>query len=436
MKAPSQPAPSRGHLAVPAGLWLLTVVLVTLNLRPFLAAPGPLGQAIQASTGMDLRSFSWLTLLPMALMGIGGWIAPAALLRWGAARMVCASLLVVALGCAMRLAGASAALLIASSALCGAGVALVQSVMPGLVKSQSPHNVAPMMGLYSAALMGGGALGAQLSPLVMQWGGSWQLALALWAVPVLVALPLAWYALRRLSPVGQPAAVSPTTPAAGTTSPSTSASRLAPATSDTHWLMRRSRSWLLLLSFGLMNGGYASTVAWLAPFYQSHGWSATDSGSLVAILSIAQASAALTVPALAARNPDRRLWLVVVLLVQAIGFGVLAWLPDAAPRLNAVVLGAGLGGCFALYMVVALDHLPHPTQAGALNALMQGGGFLMAALAPWIVAQLLHFTGHWSAGWLYHTAVAVLVALLVLRFNPGRYAQVMAAPSAASTRRD
>ena len=108
----------------------------------------------------------------------------------------------------------------------------------------------------------------------------------------------------------------------------------------------------------------------------------------------------------------------------------------AAGAAGAAGMGAGLGGCFALYMVVALDHLPHPTQAGALNALMQGGGFLMAALAPWIVAQLLHFTGHWSAGWLYHTAVAVLVALLVLRFNPGRYAQVMAAPSAASTRRD
>ena len=47
---------------------------------------------------------------------------------------------------------------------------------------------------------------------------------------------------------------------------------------------------------------------------------------------------------------------------------------EVSTTLNAIVLGLGLGGCFSLFMLVALDHLPSPTQAGALNALMQGGG--------------------------------------------------------------
>ena len=54
--------------------------------------------------------------------------------------------------------------------------------------------------------------------------------------------------------------------------------------------------------FGLVNGGYAAVVAWLAPYYQTHGWSAASSGMLVAILSVAQAAAALTLPMLAARH--------------------------------------------------------------------------------------------------------------------------------------
>ena len=41
---------------VPPLLWLAVVVLVTINLRPFLTASGPLGQAIQSATGMDLRT--------------------------------------------------------------------------------------------------------------------------------------------------------------------------------------------------------------------------------------------------------------------------------------------------------------------------------------------------------------------------------------------
>ena len=423
-----QPIGAPAATATPSltpALWLLTVVLVTINLRPFLTAPGPLGHTIQQATGMDLRAFSWITLLPMVLMGVGGWLAPSLLQRLGARTAICASLLLVALGCALRLlpaGNALAALLIATAGLCGAGVALVQSILPGLIKRQSPHQVAPMMGLYSAALMGGGALSAQLSPLAMQWGLGWQAALAMWALPVLAALPLAWVALTRMlhrapaSAVLQPAHA----PAAPT----------APA-SDTAWLLRRRRTWLLLLSFGLMNGGYASTVAWLAPFYQSHGWSATQSGTLLAILSVAQAAAALALPALARRHIDRRAWMLLALAAQTLGFAGLALWPTAAPTANAVGLGVGLGGAFALFMVVALDHLRQPIQAGALNALMQGGGFVLAALAPLIVAQWHTWSGTWTSGWLYQAAIAVLVALLVLRFAPQHYERVMQVPGAA-----
>jgi CP family cyanate transporter-like MFS transporter len=174
-----------------------------------------------------------------------------------------------------------------------------------------------------------------------------------------------------------------------------------------------------------MNGGYASTVAWLAPFYQTHDWTATQSGSLLAILSIARAFSALLMPALARRNVDRRIWVAVALLLQIMGFAGLALWPDAMPTLNAIVLGLGLGGCFSLFMLVALDHLPSPTQAGALNALMQGGGFILAALAPLVMAQLHQFSGNWVAGWLYQACAAGLVMVLVSRFNPKSYAQVM-----------
>ena len=79
------PNASAGRFGRLAWLWLSVVVLVTINLRPFLTAPGPLGHAIQSATGMGLRTFSWLTLLPMLLMGVGTWLAPAALRRLGLA---------------------------------------------------------------------------------------------------------------------------------------------------------------------------------------------------------------------------------------------------------------------------------------------------------------------------------------------------------------
>ncbi|CAB5704927.1 Inner membrane transport protein YeaN [Delftia tsuruhatensis] len=408
LAAPHEATPACA-LAIPTVLWLATVVLVTLNLRPFLNAVGPLGPQIQSATGMGLSTLSWLTLLPMALMGIGAWLAPAALRRLGPCRAVVLSLAVIALGCALRAAGATTPMLLATAALCGAGVALVQGVLPGLIKRQSPTRMAQMMGLYSAALMGGGALGAQLSPLAVQWGLEWRLALALWALPALLAMALAWHALRAL-PVPAPAR--------------------AGVSDDTAWLRRRPRTWLLMACFGLINGGYAAMVAWLAPFYQGHGWSPAQSGGLVALLSVAQASAALGLPVLASRHPDRRPWLGFTLLCQVIGLAGLAWWPDTAPLLNTAVLGIGLGGCFALMMVVALDHLPHPAQAGALNALMQGGGFIIAAMAPFVIARLHQSTGGFRAGWMAQLCAVLVVCALAARLAPARYAQVMRAPAA------
>ncbi len=403
--APPRGATSPSTPAIGAALWLATVVLATLNLRPFLTAVGPLGPQIQSATGMGLSALSWLTLLPMALMGIGAWLAPAALRRLGPRRAMALSLAAIALGCALRAAGADAAMLLATAALCGAGVALVQGVLPGLIKRQSPTRMAQMMGLYSAALMGGGALGAQLSPLAVQWGLDWRLALALWALPALLAAALAWHALRALP------------------GPATAPER-------TGWLRRRPRTWLLMACFGLVNGGYAALVAWLAPFYQGLGWSPAQSGGLVALLSVAQAGAALGLPMLASRRLDRRPWLGFALLCQVTGLAGLACWPDAAPLLNTVVLGIGLGGCFALMMVVALDHLPHPAQAGALNALMQGGGFMIAAMAPLAVALLHQATGGFRAGWLAQLGAVLVVCVLVARLAPVRYAQAMRAPAA------
>ncbi len=55
---------------------LALVVLIALNLRPFLTAPGPVLKEIVAETGMGYGSLALLTLLPMMLMGVGAFVSP------------------------------------------------------------------------------------------------------------------------------------------------------------------------------------------------------------------------------------------------------------------------------------------------------------------------------------------------------------------------
>ncbi|MFT3975571.1 MAG: cyanate transporter [Sphingomonas bacterium] len=376
---------------------LSMVVLVGLNLRPFLTATGPLAAGIRADTGMTLQVAALLTLVPMGLMGVlafaGPWVQGAV----GDRRAVIGALLVMAAGSFARLFVASGAELIATAAVLGIGVAIVQAVFPAILKRSFPGQLTVVMGLYSATLMGGGAVGAQVSPLIAAAAGGWRAGLG-WLVAPALAAALAVALVLPRGPTQAPVA----------------AMRVGA-------LLRRPRAWLLMGCFGLVNGGYSSIIAWLAPFYQERGWNAPASGGLLALMALSQGIAALLFPVLARHGRDRRGWLWTTLALQAAGFLGLAAAPDLAPSLWAVSVGAGLGASFALTMVTALDHLDDPAAAGALAALMQGGGFLVAASAPWIAALLHDRTGGFAAGWMMHLACIAIVSVLTVRLAPAGY---------------
>jgi CP family cyanate transporter-like MFS transporter len=56
----------------------------------------------------------------------------------------------------------------------------------------------------------------------------------------------------------------------------------------------------------LINGGYASLIAWLPPYYIQSGDSAQFSGTLLALMTIGQTGGALLLPILADRRIDER----------------------------------------------------------------------------------------------------------------------------------
>ena len=91
----------------------------------------------------------------------------------------------------------------------------------------------------------------------------------------------------------------------------------------------------------------------------------------------------------------------------------------------------GLGGAFALILVLALDHLPDPAQAATLAGFMQGIGFMIAALAPLVTGWLREAAGSFAAVWCYLGVVVVLLLPLLVRFDPRAYAQAMAGSALA-----
>lgn len=388
-----------------SGALLVLVVLIGLNLRPFLTAIGPLAGQIDGRLALGMDRLAWVTLLPLLLIGVGVLCTPTLLRLASPRRLLAAALLLLALGSALRFDLTSGALLIASAALCGLGSALVQGVLPGLIKGAFARRVPLVMGIFSACMMGGGALGAIVSPrLASQL--DWSRVLALWGLPVLLAL--GWLAWRVRLPSARP-----------------------PVSEGEQRLIALPRSWLLILCFGIINSGYGIVVAWLAPAYMAQGWSAQQGGELVAWLALAQTLSGLGLPLLAARKVDRRPWMGLAILLQGLGFGGLWLAPSSAPILWCLLCGAGLGGSFSLIMVIALDHLPDPRRAGTLSALMQGFGFMLAATGPWVAARLHALSGDFASAWQWQLGGLALMSLLVLRLNPLHYPRAMRLPAAA-----
>ncbi len=384
------------------------VVLIGLNLRPFLTAPGPVLSDIAADTGMGFGALSLLTFLPMMLMGLGAFAAPRIQSRFGTRRSMFAALAVLATGSLLRGFVPDGISLVLTAVLCGAGVAMIQALMPGLIKANFPSSIATVTGLYSAMIMGGGALGARLTPWLAGNQHNWRFALAILAIPAVLALLTALPILRETSSSGKKSGI-------------------------TGHLLQRRRTWVLMAAFGLVNAGYSSMVAWLAPYYQSLGLAASTTGNLVAAMAIAQALAAFGLPLLARHSTDRRPWLLLTLAMQAVGFAGLAFAPQLSPFFWSAICGAGLGGSFALAMITSLDHLPRPEEAGALAAMMQGGGFLIAALGPVATAFLHGLTASFASGWIMHLVLVASICPLYLSFNPHKYAHVMKLPVQAGS---
>jgi CP family cyanate transporter-like MFS transporter len=387
---------------------LLLLVLFGINLRPFLTALGPVLDPLRADIGLDYRAAAILTTLPFVLMGLLAFCGNTLVRRYGERSCLAAALLLLMLGSAVRTVAGSGTMLIVTAAVAGAGVATIQALMPGLAKRWFPQRLSLAMGLYSAALVGGGALGALASSWLNGVGG-WRMSLSVWAVPALLAL-IAW--------LGS-AVATPSVKQSG-----------SPAPVSIGRFFGNRRAWLLALYFGLTNSGYSSLVAWLPSFYRQQGMAAQAAGSLLAWMALFQAAAAFLVPMLARRWADRRLALWLTITVQAAGFAGLALVPQLEPWLWVAMAGFGLGGFFSLSLIVSLEHLPQAQAAGALTAFVQGIGFLVAASGPWLIGCLRDAGGSFVTGWWLQLSVLAAMALLTACLHPSSYRPSMAGVTA------
>lgn len=380
---------SRNTLATLAAL---AIVLVGLNLRPSLAAIGPLLDDIRSATGLSYQGAGLATSLPIMAMGVLA-LCGTAVYRLGVRRGIAIGLTLVLVASLARYFLDSGASLLVTALAAGAGIGLVQTLMPGFIKKHFPAQVDRLMGLYITAIMGGAALAAMSAPALLPAVG-WQSALAVWALPAALGLLLWWLATRRM--------------------PDSPLTAQRPATG----VSTQRRAWTLAAVFGVETGCYTLLLAWLAPYYLQLGWSAQQAGTLLAGLTAFEVIAGLGVAAFASRWHDRRVPLVLCVVLGVAGFICLLSAPVTLAWMAVALLGLGIGALFPLTLILTLDHSSDSRRAGVLAAFVQGVGYLIAGTMPFLAGLLRDQFGSFDLAW---AAIAVALALtipVVLRLSP------------------
>ncbi|MFF3696491.1 CynX/NimT family MFS transporter [Streptomyces sp. NPDC002221] len=387
--SPQGAAARRALLAHPVVL-LIGIVLASLNMRAALASVSPLVSDISQSFGLSSTASSLVTSVPVLFLGLGALVAPWLARRFGSEPVLLFALLLLAVGILVRVAPSTVALY-GGGVLVGTAIALLNVLMPGLIKRDFPDRAAPMTSVYTGAMIAGATLVAASSvPLEKAFGGSWEASLAVWSLLAVLAA-VAWLpqVLIARGRTGHEVRVTSTRSGSGTGPGSASG-----ATGKSVW--RSALAWQVTLFMGLQSLWSYVLIAWMPTIFTDHGMSRSTAGVIFAFNNLIQVAGAFAVPLLAGRMRSQRPLIVLVTSLVAAGYAGLMIAPVSGAWLWAGVLGIGQGGAVGLALTMIVLRSGDAQTAARLSGMAQTVGYLLAAVGPLAAGAVHQATGGWT----------------------------------------
>lgn len=391
--------PSSGSRATSAALLIAAVCLVAANMRPTITGLGPLLDQIGADTGMAVSTLGVLAAVPLVAWALFSPLAHDLSRRFGQPRVLLWSLLVLLAGTAVRSLPGPVVSLWIGTAVIGIGIAIINVLMPSVVKRDFAGHVPAVTALYTALLAGFGAISSGVVVPIshIDLGGDpagWRIALLVTGGILLPFAIAVWWCAHR-----------------GRRAHSRSASQHGRTGIWTDPL-----AWLVAAYMGLQASMFYMLVTWLAAISMSTGRSEVVAGVDVMVYQLFSLAGSLLLP-LVLRGRIERFAPALIPSLAIVGAAGLMLAPDAilvwTPLLG-LSSGATLGMSLTLMAQRARDH----DAASALSGMSQSVGYVIAAMGPVVFGWLHSLTGGWTAS--LSLLLAVLVVLTVVGVFAGR----------------
>ncbi|MGX6608123.1 CynX/NimT family MFS transporter [Micromonosporaceae bacterium Da 78-11] len=378
---------------------LVALLLAAVNLRLAVTSVGPVLTEVRAGLPMSSAWAGLLTSVPVLCFASVGLAAPRLARRLGAERVIVGGLVVLAVGLAVRPFAGGTVLFLLLSLVALAGIAVVNVLLPMIVKERFPTQVGTMTGLYSVALnVGATTAAAATVPITQAFGGDWRLGLACWAAVALLALP-SWFVLAR-DPVRAPATAVDAVEVR---------------------MIRQPIAWALAVYFGMQSTSAYVIIGWLPQIFRDAGISAEKAGVLFAVTSFLGVPLSFALAAVAGRLGSQSAIAATLGVFGIAGYAGLWWDPAAAPWLWAILLGV-VNTAFPLALTMIGLRGRTPATVVKLSAFAQGVGYLLAIPGPILVGVLHDRTDGWRVP--LTLMIVLMVPQLVAGLLAGRNRQI------------
>ncbi len=357
-------------------IWaLLSLVFISLAIRPPVASIGPLVEELVRTEFLTLFQVSLMSSLPIVCFGIGAFASPYLVKKFTLNKAMMFVLLILSVAMAIRLIGGFPAI-ITSTVVIGLAIAIANVLIPTIVREQFPDRIELITGVYVTLLAISASFSAAIAVPSSDLLGGWRGALAVWILPALFAIVF-WIPLFRSKSV-------------------TKVTSVETHAEEKRAVVRSSLTWGIVFFFGLQSGGFYSILNWLPSLLIDRGMSEVDAGGLLGLTTFVGVPSGFLASLLFRKFKSLSGIAIVMTSLTLTGL-LMIWLTPELLVLACVITGFGFAATFPLSLTLIGSRASTSTQTTALSALAQGWGYLISAAGTFGFGLLRDVTGNWDA---------------------------------------